>query len=714
MASARPDQTAPIDNAAFADAVARAKQIAAKIQQNQPSQSPDAGGGGVKRPMEQDMVSGHNGHKRHASEASINAQLRAMAEQQQQQSFNIGHFDQRSQANEQAVQAAQAVAQQINQKIGVSSASMPEQSFGQRPGLGGMSAPVGGGGGGMMSDEHAIPDRMVGLVIGKGGETISTLQAKSGCKIQIAADSGGEPNRLSTLTGTPQAIACAKRLIQEIIDGACNTMMGGGGGGGNQGMQDHCLEMKVPGNKVGLVIGKGGETIKQIQEETGAKMVMIQDSNQQTHCEKPLRISGDMIQCERAKERVLELITDKEEHMHKAGSYGSMGNNKRDITVPKNCVGHIIGKKGDMIKKIQEETGAKVQFKQDDYYCEDPHMNDERTCCISGSSQAVECAVAAVYELIEQKQRQAEMYGNRDGDMMGNRGGRGERGSRFSDGGQSRGGPNGYGGSGDESGEGLTETTFSVPFDKCGLVIGKGGENIRFINNSSHAHVELQKIPPPDASVKVFNVRGTPKQIQHAVEIICEKAGLPHPGLGPHMTHCQGGPHNGGQSGGGFNNYGGQPQNSGGTPQQYTPQGWNNVYQQWQQQGSNGDPSKQAQDDNTARWNAFYQYYGQQPQPGQAGQAPSQPGQSPSPAAPVTGQLDYSQQWAEYYRSHNMPEYAEEILRQAASRQTGQAPMNPQGQFGQGNQGQFYGQNQWGGNQPGQYGQYNQGWQQGS
>ena len=48
----------------------------------------------------------------------------------------------------------------------------------------------------------------------------------------------------------------------------------------------------VPGPKVGLIIGKGGETIKTLQEKSGAKMVVIQDGPSQEN-EKPLRISGD-------------------------------------------------------------------------------------------------------------------------------------------------------------------------------------------------------------------------------------------------------------------------------------------------------------------------------------------------------------------------------------------------------------------------------------
>lgn len=52
------------------------------------------------------------------------------------------------------------------------------------------------------------------------------------------------------------------------------------------------IEIMVPGPKVGLIIGKGGETIKQLQEKSGAKMVIIQDGPSQ-EAEKPLRISGD-------------------------------------------------------------------------------------------------------------------------------------------------------------------------------------------------------------------------------------------------------------------------------------------------------------------------------------------------------------------------------------------------------------------------------------
>ena len=47
--------------------------------------------------------------------------------------------------------------------------------------------------------------------------------------------------------------------------------MGGGVFQGNIGGK-HSVEIPVPRNLVGIVIGKGGEMIKKVQEESGAKV----------------------------------------------------------------------------------------------------------------------------------------------------------------------------------------------------------------------------------------------------------------------------------------------------------------------------------------------------------------------------------------------------------------------------------------------------------
>lgn len=54
-------------------------------------------------------------------------------------------------------------------------------------------------------------------VIGRGGEQITRLQVESGCKIQMAPDSAGQPERVCSLSGSREAITRAKELIMNIV-----------------------------------------------------------------------------------------------------------------------------------------------------------------------------------------------------------------------------------------------------------------------------------------------------------------------------------------------------------------------------------------------------------------------------------------------------------------------------------------------------------------
>lgn len=73
--------------------------------------------------------------------------------------------------------------------------------------------------------------------------------------------------------------------------------------------------------------------------------------------------------------------------------------------------------------------------------------------------------------------------------------------------------------------EGATEVQFAVPANKCGLVIGKGGETVRNINQQSGAHVEIARGAPPNPHEKIFIIRGNPQQIEHAKQLIMERVG---------------------------------------------------------------------------------------------------------------------------------------------------------------------------------------------
>ena len=231
------------------------------------------------------------------------------------------------------------------------------------------------------SEQVMVPDKMVGLIIGKGGEQITRLQAETGCKIQMAADSGGMPERLCTLTGPMSAIAQAKMLIEGIIANEGQSRGGGGGGGVGGvplGTGGGFFEMMIPGHKVGLVIGKGGETIKQIQEQTGATLIIIQDSNQQAE-QKPMRITGAPESVERAKAEVFKILNQQVEY----------------VMVASNKAGLVIGKGGESIKSIIQASGAHVEIDRIA-----PPEAVEKNFIIRGSTEAVERAKKMVLEKI--------------------------------------------------------------------------------------------------------------------------------------------------------------------------------------------------------------------------------------------------------------------------------------------------------------------------
>ena len=54
------------------------------------------------------------------------------------------------------------------------------------------------------------------------------------------------------------------------VKGARDRPGGGHGGGPGLGFGNNTVELKIPNNMVGLLIGKSGETIRNIQQSSGA------------------------------------------------------------------------------------------------------------------------------------------------------------------------------------------------------------------------------------------------------------------------------------------------------------------------------------------------------------------------------------------------------------------------------------------------------------
>ncbi|KAK0718997.1 hypothetical protein B0T21DRAFT_425299 [Apiosordaria backusii] len=177
-----------------------------------------------------------------------------------------------------------------------------------------------------------VPDRTVGLIIGRGGETIRDLQERSGCHINIVSENKSVNGlRPVNLIGTPGATKHAKELILEIVDSdSRNTGTGGGsarpprndGGYGGGGGQDKVNDsIYVPSDAVGMIIGKGGETIREMQNTTGCKINVSQSSGP-GETEREIGLVGSRDSIERAKVAIREKV---EAAQNKSGGGGRGG-----------------------------------------------------------------------------------------------------------------------------------------------------------------------------------------------------------------------------------------------------------------------------------------------------------------------------------------------------------------------------------------------------
>jgi far upstream element-binding protein len=241
-----------------------------------------------------------------------------------------------------------------------------------------------------------IPDSLVGLVIGRGGESIQRMQSEAGAKIQVAPDGSAiNGERVVTITGSPDKVELARRLVEDVVAKNKEEVNPDTIGQMDAGNSE---AMMILSSRVGLIIGKGGEMIKTLSERSGCKLQMIQDGPWLTASEKPLKITGERENRMRAREMVLNLIASKE--------------------------------------------------------------------------------------------------GGGTGPTFGT--------------------PSGPGGGG------LVEE-FSVPAPKCGVIIGRGGETIRMLQQQSGAHIELSRAPPPTPDQRIFIIKGTPPQIDAAKNLMNQK-----------------------------------------------------------------------------------------------------------------------------------------------------------------------------------------------
>ncbi|KAM2868881.1 hypothetical protein FF1_016892 [Malus domestica] len=163
-----------------------------------------------------------------------------------------------------------------------------------------------------------VPNNKVGVLIGKSGDTIRYLQYNSGAKIQITRDSDADPysaTRPVEIIGTLDNISKAEKLINAVIAeadaGGSPSLVARGVATALAVAAAEQIQIQVPNEKVGLIIGRGGETIKGLQTRSGARIQVLIPQHLpegDESKERTVRVTGDKKQIEVARELIKEVM----------------------------------------------------------------------------------------------------------------------------------------------------------------------------------------------------------------------------------------------------------------------------------------------------------------------------------------------------------------------------------------------------------------------
>eukprot|EP01024_Parvocaulis_polyphysoides_P014224 TRINITY_DN15756_c0_g1_i1.p1 TRINITY_DN15756_c0_g1~~TRINITY_DN15756_c0_g1_i1.p1 ORF type:complete len:547 (-),score=59.80 TRINITY_DN15756_c0_g1_i1:119-1759(-) len=224
-----------------------------------------------------------------------------------------------------------------------------------------------------------ISHNQVGPLLGKQGSVIQQLRNASGANIRILTQehlpSCAMPNdQVLQIAGEWRCVKSGLQLIASklrmhppqstplsYVPSPLNntpTVITGQ-------QVDTSYRLLVSHNKIGSIIGKGGEMIKCIRSETKARVKIYESSNDsdvRIICAQSVE-DGGMVKCA-AGEAVMKCVT---QIINDAARMDSeVRSHTIRLLVPTSQAGAVIGREGMQIREIIKETGANIRFFQGD------------------------------------------------------------------------------------------------------------------------------------------------------------------------------------------------------------------------------------------------------------------------------------------------------------------------------------------------------------
>ncbi|XP_023304345.2 RNA-binding protein Pasilla isoform X2 [Lucilia cuprina] len=159
-----------------------------------------------------------------------------------------------------------------------------------------------------------VPAVASGAIIGKGGETIASLQKDTGARVKMSKSHDfypGTTERVCLITGTVEGIMTVLDFIMDKIREKpdLNTKILDAENKQSQ-ERDKQVKILVPNSTAGMIIGKGGAYIKQIKEESGSYVQISQKPKDISLQERCITIIGDKENNKNACKMILSKIVE--------------------------------------------------------------------------------------------------------------------------------------------------------------------------------------------------------------------------------------------------------------------------------------------------------------------------------------------------------------------------------------------------------------------
>jgi len=192
-------------------------------------------------------------------------------------------------------------------------------------------------------DYMEVEQKKYPVIIGPEGKTLGKIQSASGCKVSLPKKGSGV--NVITLTGSPEAIATAKTIINDLCEK-----------GYSQSIDANMTDLKIKVTNMGLMLGPKGENIRAIQSKTNTKINLPPKGSD----EGMATIIGDSDDVVNAANAIKELL---------ANGFCSLTHEnwaKMTVGFPAAMIGVLVGPKGETLKTIESGSGCRINVPKTD------------------------------------------------------------------------------------------------------------------------------------------------------------------------------------------------------------------------------------------------------------------------------------------------------------------------------------------------------------